>query len=70
MASLQLLDESAMRLDSNKRAFGVRERANFARKSVENRAKDMQNFQNFAAPRAQNLRALGQRAHDVATPLQ
>ena len=32
----------------------------------QNRAEELQNVWNFGAPRAQNLRAIGQRTHGVA----
>ena len=47
-----------MRRPPNKRASGVE----ITQTSRRNRAKNLQNFRNFGAPRAQNLRALGRRA--------
>ena len=32
----------------------------------QNRAEGLRNFKHFVAPRAQNLRAIGQRTHGVA----
>jgi hypothetical protein len=68
--SLQLYRESVCVLMQDNARVQRRDDANFAQKIVKNRAKNLQNFRKSGTPRAQKLRALGQRAlcilHNVA----